>query len=484
MAERRPVVVIGAGVGGLAVAIRLAAVGHRVVVLERNGTVGGKLAARRHDGFTFDVGPSLLTLPARVRRAVRRRPGRRWPPRSTSSASTRSSTTTGPTVPTLVVPDDRDGDGGRVRALRARRRRGVAALRRARPADLGRQRALVLRRPDGRSRGSCCGGCARPPISSPSIRCARCTAAPRTTSPTPGSCSGPVATPPTPARRRTGRRPRWRASRTSSRASAAGTRAAGWTRCGRRCSGVAVALGVDVRVGRRGRCAIAAGRRCRHRRRARRRHARWRRPSSSPTPTPSTSTATCCPTTGAAAGAAGRAVDERVRPRSPPSAVGRPGIGHHNVWFAGDDRAEFADLEAGRMADDPTIYACVSSGHRSDAGAGRRRELVPARQHAGRHRPRRRRRGRPACSTGSRRAASTCAAASRGRTTITPADLAARYRSPGGAIYGTSSNGRRAAFLRPGNRGAVARAVPRRRIQPPRRRAAARGDERPHRRRR
>ena len=28
-----------------------------------------------------------------------------------------------------------------------------------------------------------------------------------------------------------------------------------------------------------------------------------------------------------------------------------------------------------------------------------------------------------------------------------------RYRSPGGAIYGTSSNGRRAAFLRPGNRG-------------------------------
>ena len=37
--------------------------------------------------------------------------------------------------------------------------------------------------------------------------------------------------------------------------------------------------------------------------------------------------------------------------------------------------------------------------------------------------------------------------------TITPDDLAARYRSPGGAIYGTSSNGRRAAFLRPANRG-------------------------------
>ena len=37
--------------------------------------------------------------------------------------------------------------------------------------------------------------------------------------------------------------------------------------------------------------------------------------------------------------------------------------------------------------------------------------------------------------------------------TLTPFDLEDRYRSPGGAIYGTSSNGRRAAFVRPGNRG-------------------------------
>jgi phytoene dehydrogenase-like protein len=36
---------------------------------------------------------------------------------------------------------------------------------------------------------------------------------------------------------------------------------------------------------------------------------------------------------------------------------------------------------------------------------------------------------------------------------IGPRDLAERYRSPGGAIYGTSSNGRRAAFRRPAMRG-------------------------------
>ena len=37
---------------------------------------------------------------------------------------------------------------------------------------------------------------------------------------------------------------------------------------------------------------------------------------------------------------------------------------------------------------------------------------------------------------------------------ITPLDLAGRTRAPAGAIYGTSSDGRRAAFRRPGNRGA------------------------------
>lgn len=58
------VVVIGAGMGGLAVAARLATLGHRVTICERADRVGGKVATVRRDGFAFDVGPSLLTLPA------------------------------------------------------------------------------------------------------------------------------------------------------------------------------------------------------------------------------------------------------------------------------------------------------------------------------------------------------------------------------------------------------------------------------------
>ena len=57
------VVVIGAGVGGLAAAIRLAGAGHGVTVVERLDTVGGKLAERAAAGFTWETGPSLLTLP-------------------------------------------------------------------------------------------------------------------------------------------------------------------------------------------------------------------------------------------------------------------------------------------------------------------------------------------------------------------------------------------------------------------------------------
>ncbi|MFY1686873.1 phytoene desaturase family protein [Plantactinospora sp. WMMB782] len=61
------VVVIGAGVGGLAAAARLAALGHEVAVYERSDVVGGKLGRYVRETpagtFRFDTGPSLFTLP-------------------------------------------------------------------------------------------------------------------------------------------------------------------------------------------------------------------------------------------------------------------------------------------------------------------------------------------------------------------------------------------------------------------------------------
>ncbi len=57
------VVVVGAGVGGLAAALRLAVQGHAVTVCEAAATVGGKLGLLTRDGFSFDTGPSLVTMP-------------------------------------------------------------------------------------------------------------------------------------------------------------------------------------------------------------------------------------------------------------------------------------------------------------------------------------------------------------------------------------------------------------------------------------
>lgn len=58
------VIVIGSGAGGLSAAIRLRNKGHSVTVLEQSATFGGKLARYERDGFVFDTGPSLFTLPA------------------------------------------------------------------------------------------------------------------------------------------------------------------------------------------------------------------------------------------------------------------------------------------------------------------------------------------------------------------------------------------------------------------------------------
>ncbi|UGY90892.1 phytoene desaturase family protein [Streptomyces gobiensis] len=58
------IVVIGAGMGAMAAAARLATVGHRVTVYERGETYGGGVRRYERDGFCFDTGPGLLQLPA------------------------------------------------------------------------------------------------------------------------------------------------------------------------------------------------------------------------------------------------------------------------------------------------------------------------------------------------------------------------------------------------------------------------------------
>lgn len=55
--------IIGSGVAGMAAAIRLQAAGHSVTVFEANNYPGGKLTAFDQDGFRFDAGPSLFTMP-------------------------------------------------------------------------------------------------------------------------------------------------------------------------------------------------------------------------------------------------------------------------------------------------------------------------------------------------------------------------------------------------------------------------------------
>jgi len=56
-------IVIGAGLGGMSAAIMLARKGFEVTVLEKNSHVGGKLNQLQTEGFTFDLGPSIFTLP-------------------------------------------------------------------------------------------------------------------------------------------------------------------------------------------------------------------------------------------------------------------------------------------------------------------------------------------------------------------------------------------------------------------------------------
>ena len=61
---RRRVAVVGGGLGGLAAACVASARGHAVTLYEKNDWLGGKAALLETDGFRFDMGPTILTVPA------------------------------------------------------------------------------------------------------------------------------------------------------------------------------------------------------------------------------------------------------------------------------------------------------------------------------------------------------------------------------------------------------------------------------------
>jgi len=66
------VAVIGAGLGGISAAISLRAAGYEVEIFEKNEQIGGKLNVMEKDGFTFDLGPSIFTLPQYFRELFER----------------------------------------------------------------------------------------------------------------------------------------------------------------------------------------------------------------------------------------------------------------------------------------------------------------------------------------------------------------------------------------------------------------------------
>lgn len=65
------VAVIGAGLAGLSAGCRLAGQGHDVTIIEQHKEVGGRAGVISQDGFTFDSGPSVLTMPSLIDETLR-----------------------------------------------------------------------------------------------------------------------------------------------------------------------------------------------------------------------------------------------------------------------------------------------------------------------------------------------------------------------------------------------------------------------------
>jgi phytoene desaturase len=442
------VVVIGGGVGGLAAALRLRAAGHAVHVLERRSTLGGKLDVCIRDGFTFDTGPSLLTLPSVLDDLLRaagtglgdevllRRLDpqlrHRWPDGSgfethddqeaTSAAVDAMSPGSGPEHRRFMAHATRIWSVAERTFLAGPITNPVRLVGRMRsPADL--RTIDPLRTLDAAARrafsdprlvqwaGRYATYSGSSPVRAPATLA--CIAAVEATQGVwfPDGGMGALRDALVRVSQRTGVALECGADVEHIELSDGRVRGV-VTSDGRRHHADVVVADVDAEHLYRDLCpdrgALARGRR-------------------------------------AGRSLSGFVVLAGIRGTT-------PGLTHHTVWFPADQARELRQLDAGTMADHPTIYGCVSAvsdptqappGHENwfllvNAPAGAAVDRDAYTDHllellAGYGvdlRPR-------LCFTEA----------------IAPADLARRYRAPGGAIYGTSSNGRRAAFLRPGNRG-------------------------------
>jgi len=436
------VVVVGGGVGGLAAAIRLRAAGHEVVVLERGAVAGGKLAVREREGFTFDVGPSLVTLPhvfdellrcagtslAAEVDLVRLDPqfAYRWPDGRT-----------------LVVRDDGCDEPGYREFVAHGARIWEVAARTFFAGPMSGPVSLVRRMRSPRDL-----------LAIDPLRTLHASAAGFFDDPHMRQWAGRYAT-------YSGSSP-FAAPATLACIPAIEAEFGCWYPRGGLGSlrdalvRVALGAGVVLRCGAEVTRLEIAGR------------GRSRRVTGA---TLGSGEVVAADVVVANVDAAQLYTDlvpderamRRVR-RARPSTSGivvlagvegsTPEVTHHGVWFGGDDRREFDDLAAGRLAADPTIYACVSSvTDPGQAPPGCENWFLLVNAPAG-------------AAVDAEEAGATILdhLARRGvelrdrlrfSEVITPADLERRHRSPGGAIYGTSSDGRRAAFVRPANRGSV-----------------------------
>ncbi len=449
MNERARIVVIGGGVGGLAAAIRLAAAGHEVSLLERNEVVGGKLATYTREGYTFDIGPSLVTLPHLFDDVfelagapsggpldlVRLDPQFRYHWRDGSS---------------LTVADDlddtaaafdelSDGAGAQWRSFDARGRRIWDVAERtffAGPMTSPLSLAKRLRSPFDLTAIDPLRTLHRSATSHfDDVRLVQWAGRYATY-----SGSSPFRAPATLAciphiEARFGcwypmgglgtiRDTLERAARDVGVDIRTNTEVVAVTSDDERVHGIVLDDGTDVAAD-----VVVANTDAEHLYRdllpddaATRRVSRAKRSTS------------------------GFVVCAGVRGLT-------PGLAHHNVWFSDDERAEFDAIGRGELADDPTIYACVSSvTDPSQAPDGCENWFLLINTPAGAEID-------PALGTDMvLEGLASHGVPLRDRVefvhTMTPTDIAERYRSPGGAIYGTSSDGMRAAFTRPSNRGA------------------------------